>query len=172
MIFHDREDLLQGEGGDYEAVLCRLEQQDTEWWTVGVEGGQTPLYEPCIFCSPVFSVRKRTFLRIAGEVFLSQKIFLSLMAEIFFSHRTHRFNRTFLRTISSPWGGGPSPNPSPAGRGVICEVTPIRLLTYFVKVFSLTERTEFTEPFGAHFELTEGLRHTENTERFSYRRYR
>ena len=33
-------------------------------------------------------------------------------------------------------------------------------------VFSLTERTEFTEPFGAHFELTEGLRHTENTEAF------
>ena len=38
-------------------------------------------------------------------------------------------------------------------------------------VFSLTERTEFTEPFGARFEPTEGLRHTENTERFSYRRY-
>ena len=30
--------------------------------------------------------------------------------------------------------------------------------------FSLTERTEFTEVFGAHFKLTEGLRHTENTE--------
>ena len=39
------------------------------------------------------------------------------------------------------------------------------------EVFSLTERTEFTEPFGAHFEPTERLRHTENTERFSYRRY-
>ena len=32
------------------------------------------------------------------------------------------------------------------------------------RVFSLTERTEFTEPFGAHFEHTEGLRHTENIE--------
>ena len=31
-------------------------------------------------------------------------------------------------------------------------------------VFSLTERTEFTEVFGAPFEPTEGLRHTENTE--------
>ena len=31
-------------------------------------------------------------------------------------------------------------------------------------VFSLTERTEFTEVFGAHFEPTEGLRHTEFTE--------
>ena len=33
-------------------------------------------------------------------------------------------------------------------------------------VFSLTERTEFTEVFGAHFEPTEGLRHTEFTERY------
>ena len=33
-------------------------------------------------------------------------------------------------------------------------------------VFSLTERTEFTEVFGAHFEPTEGLRHTEFTEAF------
>ena len=32
--------------------------------------------------------------------------------------------------------------------------------------FSLTERTEFTEVFGAHFEPTEGLRHTEFTERY------
>ena len=31
-------------------------------------------------------------------------------------------------------------------------------------VLSLTERTEFTEPFGAHFKPTEGLRHTEDTE--------
>ena len=33
-------------------------------------------------------------------------------------------------------------------------------------VFSLTERTEFTELFGAQFETTERLRHTENTERY------
>ena len=32
--------------------------------------------------------------------------------------------------------------------------------------FPLTERTEFTEPFGAHFEPTERLRHTEFTEAF------
>ena len=31
-------------------------------------------------------------------------------------------------------------------------------------VLSLTEPTELTEPFGARFEPTEGLRHTENTE--------
>ena len=34
---------------------------------------------------------------------------------------------------------------------------------------SLTERTEFTEPFCAHFEPTERLRHTENTEAFQLR---
>ena len=33
-------------------------------------------------------------------------------------------------------------------------------------VLSLTEHTEFTEVFGAHFEPTEGLRHTEFTERY------
>ena len=33
-------------------------------------------------------------------------------------------------------------------------------------VLSLTERTEFTERLGAHFEPTEGLRHTEFTERY------
>ena len=101
---------------------------DIGWLNVSVEC--------CVFCSSVFSVRKRTFLRHAGEFFLSQSA---------------QSSRRFLAHISSPWGGGPSPNPSPAGRGVICEVTPIRLLTYFVKVFSLTERTEFTEPFGAQF---------------------
>ena len=36
-------------------------------------------------------------------------------------------------------------------------------------VFSLTERTELTEPFCARFEPTERLRHTEVTERFSFR---
>ena len=34
-------------------------------------------------------------------------------------------------------------------------------------VFSLTELTDLTEPFCAHFEPTEGLRHTDITERFS-----
>jgi len=32
---------------------------------------------------------------------------------------------------------------------------------------SLTERTELTEHFSTRFEPTEGLRHTEFTERFS-----
>ena len=35
--------------------------------------------------------------------------------------------------------------------------------------FSLTEHTERTEPFGARFEPTEGLRHTEFTEAFQLR---
>ena len=50
-------------------------------------------------------------------------------ADEVFSHRTHRINRTFLRTVSNSQDSGPSPNPSPAGRGVVCEVTPIGLLT-------------------------------------------
>ena len=33
-------------------------------------------------------------------------------------------------------------------------------------VLSLTELTELTEPFCARFEPTEGLRHTEVTERY------
>jgi len=33
-------------------------------------------------------------------------------------------------------------------------------------VFSLTDLTDLTEPFGARFEPTEGLRHTEFTERY------
>ena len=53
----------------------------------------------------------------------------------FISHRAHRVNRAFLRTVSIPQDSGPSPNPSPAGRGVICEVTPIRLLTQFLGRF-------------------------------------
>ena len=32
---------------------------------------------------------------------------------------------------------------------------------------SLTEHTDLTELFHPRFELTEGLRHTDNTERFS-----
>ena len=37
----------------------------------------------------------------AGETFLSQKTFFSLMVDILFSHRTHRFNRILLRTVSN-----------------------------------------------------------------------
>ena len=66
----------------------------------------------CVFCSSVYSVRKRTSLRFVGEVFLSQN---SQNQQTLFAH------------CSSPWGGGPSPNPSPVGRGVKCEVTPTRL---------------------------------------------
>ena len=56
-----------------------------------------------------FSVRKRTIARLAGE---------------FFSHRTHRFNRTFPPTFQSHRTPpayrehrGLTPNPSPNGEG-------------------------------------------------------
>ena len=42
------------------------------------------LSAPCVFCSSVFSVRKRTFLRLAGEFYLSQSI---------------QSSRSFLRTF-------------------------------------------------------------------------
>ena len=62
--------------------------------------------------------------------------------------------------------GGPSPGPSPVGRGVICEVTPIGLLAWVFMCFfyhagevfllrwgvlSLTELTDLTEPICAQF---------------------
>ncbi len=80
--------------------------------------------------------------------------------------------RNTLALHSTPVG--PSPGPSPVGRGVICEVTPMglpirgvgRFISHAWEVFSLTERTEFTEHLGARFELTERLRHTEFTERY------
>ena len=147
------------------------------------------------------SVRKRTLENCRGS---------------FFSHRTHRSNRTLLRTVlisQNAFGIQNSQNvsaiiitnkghneayilfigvsrwlrPSLWGRGrgrgrYLYE--PLCVLFFCVLLwekentweswgdFSLTERTEFTEHFGARFEPTERLRHTENTERFSYRRYR
>ena len=47
------------------------------------------LSAPCVFCSSVFSVRKRTFLRLAGEFYLSQN---------------SQISQNFLRTISSSQG--------------------------------------------------------------------
>ena len=58
----------------------------------------------------------------------------------FFSHRAHRVHGVFWRTVSSPQDSGPSPFPSPAGRGVVCEVTPIGLLAWGV-VRSFSHRT-------------------------------
>ena len=47
---------------------------------------------------------------------------------------------------------------------VLCEKNNIGKLS--VGWFSLTELTDLTELFGAHFELTERLRHTDITEAF------
>ena len=60
---------------------------------------------------------------------------LTFFVGSFFSHWTHRFNRTFSTNVSNPQDSGPSPNPSPAGRGVVCEVTPIGLLVWGVGRF-------------------------------------
>ena len=70
------------------------------------------------------------------------------------------------------------PTPLRMERGVVCEVTPIGPLTYLIeflpsqRIFlSLTELTDLTEHFNQRFELTEGLRHTDFTERYCYYHY-
>ena len=52
---------------------------------------------------------------------------------------------------------------------VICEKKNIGELSW--GGFSLTELTDLTELFNQRFELTERLRHTDITERFSYYHY-
>ena len=94
--------------------------------------------------------------RIMKSVVWRQKSNMIKKQDSSFSYRNH--------SSLTPKTSGPSPGPSPVGRGVVCEVTPIRLLAYFVKVFSLTELTDLTELFNQRFELTERLRHTEFTE--------
>ena len=68
-----------------------------------------------------------------------QQVQYSISRKVSFSHRAH---------------SGPSPNPSPTGRGVICEVTPTDLLTRFLDS-SFSHRTHrfnrtFQPTFRAH----------------------
>ena len=74
-----------------------------------------------MFCLSVFSVRKRTIARLAGEFYLSQSAqsSLSIFAHCFES--TERLRHT-ENTEASP------PAPLRMERGVVCEVTPIGLL--------------------------------------------
>ena len=46
---------------------------------------------------------------------------------------------------------GPSPIPSPAGRGVVCEVTPIGLLTQFLGSFFSHRTHRFNRTFPPMF---------------------
>ena len=141
---------------------------------------------------------------------LSMRLGLWDLLGSFFSHRTHRFNRTYLRTVSNAQNASGiqiSQNVIAKGgcwvmsgrcwwlakTGVgwwmlavrFCEIgwlnVSVKVCVFCSSVIfcerkivgysqwgvlSLTERTEFTEHFGAHFEPTERLRHTENTEAF------
>ena len=50
------------------------------------------------------------------------------LVRIVYSFRTEKaFHHSLSIAGIGTWGGGPSPNPSPVGRGVKCEVTPTRL---------------------------------------------
>ena len=51
------------------------------------------------------------------------------MKDFSFSHRTHRSYRALLRTVSIPQDSGPSPNPSPGGKGSDHRDTPIRRIS-------------------------------------------
>ena len=62
-----------------------------------------------------------------------------------------------------PFGGGDGGG---ANWLLVCEVTPIGLLTYFVKVFLSQSAQSSLSIFAHSFEPTEGLRHTEFTERY------
>ena len=66
------------------------------------------LWNPVYSVLLCYSVRNRTHplykmrrMLYVGEFFLSWKIFFFLTEGISFSHRTHRFNRPHLRTVSS-----------------------------------------------------------------------
>ena len=49
----------------------------------------------------VFSLTQVSSFSYSGESFLSRRLVLSLILGSLFSHRTHRFNRTYLRTVSN-----------------------------------------------------------------------
>ena len=141
-----------------------------------------------------YYLSRRTFLSLTknisfsheGHFFLSLRIFLSLteltdLTELFCAlFRTHRrppayrIHRTLLpkmgvRFCEIGW------------LNVSVECCVFCSSVFFCErknncetrwgVFSLTELTDLTEPFAHSFEPTEGLRHTEFTEPFSYYHY-
>ena len=134
------------------------------------------------------SVRNRTHpryekmsIRFAGEFFLSRRIFLSLteltdltepFSAQFRSHGTppaYRIHRTFQLKVAVTFCeiGWLNVSVKPCvffSSVFFCEKNNIGKLS--VGMFSLTELTDLTEPFCARSELTERLRHTENTERY------
>ena len=84
----------------------------------------------------------------------------------FFSHRAHGGHGGFKRTVSSPQDSGPSPNPSPAGRGVVCEVTPTGLLVWDVgSLFSYAGETFLSQK--TFFSLMVDILFSHRTHRFN-----
>ena len=63
----------------------------------------------------LFSFFRVMLREIVGSIFLSQRVFLSLTEGISFSHRAHRFNRTFLPTFRAHKIVAPPPTPPPQG---------------------------------------------------------
>ena len=55
----------------------------------------------CVFCSSVFFCEKKNAPSLWENVYEIRWGVFSFTKDISFSHRTHRFNRTFLRTVSN-----------------------------------------------------------------------
>ena len=146
------------------------------------------------------SVRKRTHpldeirsMRLAGEFLLSRRIFLSLteltdltehFCAQFRTHRTpsaYRYHRTFKLKVAVTFCEIGWLNVSVGLCGFcssvfFCEkenAPSLKDETHVTRwgVLSLTELTDLTELFAHSFDLTERLRHTENTERYCQWRY-
>ena len=74
-----------------------------------------------------FILSRRIVFSLGEQFFLSRRIVLSLTEDSSFSHRMHRSNRAYWRTVRPHEEVAPPPTPPPQGRGVICEVTPTSL---------------------------------------------
>ena len=136
----------------------------------GDGGGATTCFECCVFCSSVFSVRKKNIFETRWGVFSLTE--LTDLTEPFGAcfDSTERLRHTET-TEASP------PAPLRMERGVICEVTPISLLMIedgLLNIWRTCRGISVITPLsirrGAGGEASVGLRHTDNTERYCYRR--
>ena len=80
----------------------------------------------CVFCSSVYSVRKRTFAKLAGEVFLSQSAqsSLSIFAHSSSSQKAFGIQRSQSATANEDTNKEAKSSLHPAHRG-ISVITPL-----------------------------------------------
>ena len=105
----------------------------------------------------------------ASGIQISQSVSAIVDAEQGATRSLHPAHRGISVITPLPLGEGKGEGPLLALNAVcsvhLCLSVRKRIIVRLAgEVFSLTERTEFTEVFGTRFELTERLRHTEFTE--------